>query len=198
MRPVGTGPEPETSSRQLTTDRLVIRGPGLGDVPALYNLLHGEPGRPITQHLLWDGPSEMDEVKNWCETYANNGFYQGGHHWVIALANAPTAAIGAIGVRPEGQPGRADIGYWLSKEHWGQGLMTEAVQAVAQYGFVHLNLHRLEATAYLTNPASSAVLQKAGFQLETVQRGALFKAGSWVDAKMWVLLRPDWEVQPSA
>ena len=165
----------------------------MGDATTIYKLTHGESGRNITQNLLWDGPAEFGDVESWCETYSDNGFYHGGHHWVIATLEAPATPVGAIGTRPEGQPGRADIGYWLDQQHWGQGLMTEAVRAVATYGFADLNLYRLEATAYLTNPASSAVLSKAGFRLESVQRGSLFKAGEWVDANMWVMLRPEWE-----
>lgn len=62
------------------------------------------------------------------------------------------------------------IGYELAEQFWNKGLMTEAVQAVADYCFLTLSLFRLEAWTHLENESSKNVLLKAGFQMEGVQR----------------------------
>jgi ribosomal-protein-alanine N-acetyltransferase len=61
---------------------------------------------------------------------------------------------------------RAEIGYWLARDHRGRGLMPRAIRVFADYAFHDLHLHKLTATTYPFNPASSRALEKAGFTLE--------------------------------
>lgn len=57
-----------------------------------------------------------------------------------------------------------EIGYVLSKEYWGKGLMPEAVSAVIQYLFEELSLDFLVCGYYKTNTQSKRVNEKCGFQ----------------------------------
>jgi ribosomal-protein-alanine N-acetyltransferase len=83
------------------------------------------------------------------------------------------------------------IGYELAQSYWGQGLMTEALLAVAHYGFDALELFRLEAWAQVENHASCRVLEKAGFEMEGVQRKKLVRAGVRFDLRTFARLRDD-------
>ena len=92
---------------------------------------------------------------------------------------------------------RAEIGYWLSKEHWGKGLTTEAVKAAIEYGFGTMELHRIHATSNPDNIASIKVLKKAGMQEEGLLREySDNKSRSsnrlwWTDAIMFSILRSE-------
>jgi RimJ/RimL family protein N-acetyltransferase len=70
--------------------------------------------------------------------------------------------IGACGLgrRPSGA---IELGYWISRPHWGRGLATEAGQALVGIARA-LGLARLEASHFLDNPASGRVLEKLDFQ----------------------------------
>lgn len=57
----------------------------------------------------------------------------------------------------------AELGYWVARDCWGQGIATEAGRAVLELGFEGLRLPRLGAGHYTDNPASAAVLRKLGF-----------------------------------
>ena len=57
-----------------------------------------------------------------------------------------------------------EIGYLLSREYWGRGIMSEAVGLTAQYAFETLKLSRLVAFADIENKASRRVLEKLGMQ----------------------------------
>lgn len=62
-----------------------------------------------------------------------------------------------------GQLKGREVGYVLSKDYWGQGLMPEAVKAVIQYCFEKLNFDFLLCCHYLSNHQSRRVIEKCGF-----------------------------------
>lgn len=61
---------------------------------------------------------------------------------------------------------RAEIGYELAPEFWGQGVMTEAVAAILTFGFTTMGLHSVEAQITPANIGSRRVLEKLGFVQE--------------------------------
>ena len=65
-----------------------------------------------------------------------------------------------LGRRPSGA---VELGYWISRGHWGRGFATEAGQALVGIARA-LGIARLEASHFLDNPASGRVLEKLGFQ----------------------------------
>ena len=91
------------------------------------------------------------------------------------IRNGDKELIGAIGLKPEAGPGahRAEIGYWLARPWWGQGVTTEAVRALTRYAFEELGLRRLVAQVYPWNQASIRVLEKCGFRREGYLRAHL-------------------------
>jgi RimJ/RimL family protein N-acetyltransferase len=70
--------------------------------------------------------------------------------------------VGACGLgrRPSGS---VELGYWISRPHWGRGLASEAGLALVDMARA-LGIARLEASHFLDNPASGRVLEKLGFQ----------------------------------
>ena len=70
--------------------------------------------------------------------------------------------IGSITLMLEqGQP-RAELGYILGREHWGQGYAAEAQRRTVAYAFDDLGLHRLEADTHPDNAASTRSLERLG------------------------------------
>jgi RimJ/RimL family protein N-acetyltransferase len=100
-------------------------------------------------------------------------------------------AVGGLGLRPGEDVWRrsAEIGYWLGQEHWGQGIMTEAVQAATAYAFRAFEVTRVHAGVFAWNPASARVLEKAGYELEGRLRNAVFKDGEFVDELLYGIVR---------
>jgi RimJ/RimL family protein N-acetyltransferase len=69
----------------------------------------------------------------------------------------------AGGVRVTLDKKEADIGYWLAKPYWGQGIMTSVVGAWTKYLFAHIQIDTIEARVFPFNPASAQVLLKNKF-----------------------------------
>jgi RimJ/RimL family protein N-acetyltransferase len=106
-------------------------------------------------------------------------------------------AVGGIGLVAKEDIYRcsAEIGYWLSEEHWGRGVMTEAVRAATTYGFKQFKVQRIYAGVLEWNPASMRVLEKAGFRFEARLRNAIVKEGHVMDEMIYAALRDEWSIE---
>lgn len=100
------------------------------------------------------------------------------------------AAVGGIGAIPGEDVHRicAEVGYWLGHEFWGRGIMTDAVRRYSEHLLADHGFLRLEAPVFAMNPASARVLEKAGYERESVQRRAAIKAGKIIDVWLYVRL----------
>ena len=82
-----------------------------------------------------------------------------------------------------------NLGYWMGREHAGQGLMTEAVGLVLPCVFNALGLHRIHAAFLPNNAASRRVLEKNGFREEGYAENYLQIDGRWCDHVLFGLTR---------
>lgn len=88
---------------------------------------------------------------------------------------------------------RAEVGYALGHEHWGNGYVQEALHALLDYAFGVLDLHRIEADVDPRNTASIRTLERLGFQREGYLRERWHVGGEIFDGLFYGLLRPEWE-----
>ena len=75
----------------------------------------------------------------------------------------------------------ANVGYWVDKNHVGQGLASAALENVINHCNKDLGLHRLQASTLLHNLGSQKVLRKAGFEPIGIAKKYLKIAGTWQD-----------------
>lgn len=88
---------------------------------------------------------------------------------------------------------RAEIGYELHPAYWRNGLTTEAIEAVLQFSFEKMELHRIGAVVYPENKASLNLLLKLGFTQEGLLRGYIDQNEQFHDTNVLSILRPEWE-----
>lgn len=113
--------------------------------------------------------------------------------WGIEL-KAEGCLIGTCGYcRWDQQHHHAEIGYDLWPDYWGQGLMPEALGALIRFGFVRMNLNRIEATTHTENLRSQRVLEKLGFQREGLLREYYCRDGIFNHQVLFSLLSSEWE-----
>jgi [ribosomal protein S5]-alanine N-acetyltransferase len=112
-------------------------------------------------------------------------------HFAIA---GPEGFCGGIGVVLRDDPCTAhdgEIGFWLGRPYWNQGLGTAAVRGFTAWARAAFRLHRLSARVFATNAASARVLQKCGFRLEGTLRLAARKEDRYVDLLLFGHLLQD-------
>ena len=83
----------------------------------------------------------------------------------------------------------AELGYWLGRPFWRQGIMTASVEEMCALGFAVWDIVRIYAEPYAKNAGSRGVLEKAGFTLEGVKRRSVFKNGEFLDSCIYAKLR---------
>jgi RimJ/RimL family protein N-acetyltransferase len=116
--------------------------------------------------------------------------------WGIAL-RSNDRLIGSITLFNLSFPHRrAEIGYALAREYWGQGYMNEALMALLQYTFADLELHRIEADVDPRNTASIKTVERLGFKREGILRERWQVNGEIQDAFFFGLLKDEWVGSP--
>lgn len=102
--------------------------------------------------------------------------------------------IGNCGLRLQTPGVRvADLGYEIDQRYWGAGYATEAARTLIQFGFEHLQLHRIWAYCIAENAASSRVLEKIGMAYEGRQRESEWMKNHWWDTLHYAILQHDWQ-----
>jgi ribosomal-protein-alanine N-acetyltransferase len=149
----------DTTNIILKTPRFVLRAPLLSDLNDFY------------EYCKVDGVGELagwihhSDIK--VSEMILNSFLQNKNIFAITLNNK---MIGSIGIEPKiidefsqkGLNGR-ELGYVLSKDYWGQGIMKECVDAVCDWLFNQINLDYLAIVYYKRNNQSKRVSEKCGF-----------------------------------
>jgi ribosomal-protein-alanine N-acetyltransferase len=83
------------------------------------------------------------------------------------------------------------MGYALHPDYWGKGYATEAAQAIVNFGFKHLKMHRIWATCDVKNKASEKILKKCGMKKEGRLRSHMLLHGHWRTSYLYAILETD-------
>jgi ribosomal-protein-alanine N-acetyltransferase len=149
----------------LETDRLILREIRLDDRYGIFGNFSDEE----VAKWFFDVPySEIEQADEIIQAFISE-FKEGkGLTWAIALKGSKEL-VGTCGYGEVVIGSCGEIGFDLAKEHWGKGLMSEALSAIIDYGFNILGLSKVEAHTYSTNSRAIRLLRKLGFQLEDVR-----------------------------
>ena len=154
---------PKTFPR-LETGRLILRQISADDRDGIFRNFSD----PEVAKWFFEEPySRMEQVDEIIRAFSQE-FEQGeGITWAMVL-KGNDEFVGTCGYGEVEVGSRGEIGFDLAKEHWGQGLMSEALGAIVAYGFEVLGLDRVEAHTYSANARAIRLLERLGFQFEKV------------------------------
>ena len=105
------------------------------------------------------------------------------------------SVIGGIDLRIEDPIAVGSLHYSLSRDHWNQGLITEAAQAVIDWGFTEFGLEKVYSWADVDNVGSWRVMEKIGMTREGTFRSHGVNRGVRQDFHYYGILRDEWECQ---
>ena len=106
---------------------------------------------------------------------------------------------GAIEIRGFESPVRAvSIGYWLSKDVQGRGVITRCVTALIRMAFETYDMNQVIIRVAPENTRSRAIPERLGFtQVGTERQMSMTASGDYLDLVGYSLLRPEWDEQRS-
>ncbi len=143
----------------VRTKRLSLRPGWIEDAPALAAAMGHE---AVVRNLAtapW--PYGVEHARNWLS--AERGATTPRFIVTATDIGCPVRIIGGMGIGPFGNEPH-ELGFWITPDAWGRGYATEAVRALIDTARHSLRIRRLTAGHMTDNPASGAVLRKAGFR----------------------------------
>ena len=173
----------------LETERLILRPLREDDAPAIQrHFPQWEVVRNLLSKVPWPYPADGAETntRDTLQKMAAGEMLV----WVIVLkGDAADEPVGRIDLRPDA--GDHEMrGFWLAPEHWGQGLMTEAAEAVTAHAFETLRWPWIWVTNAADNAASHRIKEKQGFELMEVTEGEFVEGRK--PREVWRLTREAW------
>jgi ribosomal-protein-alanine N-acetyltransferase len=150
----------------IETERLILREITNADRQEVY---HNFSDREVAQWFFEEPYTRIEQADEIIQAFIDEFARGEGLTWGIARKESGQRLIGTCGYGEVSLGERGEIGFDLAKEQWGQGLMSEALKAVVEYGFRALDLRRIEAHTYSNNTRATRLLERLGFQLEEVR-----------------------------
>ena len=178
---------------QVTTDRLVLRRMRASDVDDIYAYACDP---DVARYTSWAPHTSPDETRQFVRRVLDAYLEKRVASWGLEL-KAERKLIGTGGYGSwDIQNSTAEIGYVIGRPYWGQGLATEAVTAMIDFGFRRMSLNRIVIRMDPRNIGSWRVAEKCGCRFEGIARQVAYAKGSFDDLMVWAILREDWAKRP--
>lgn len=185
----------DVTAVRIETERLILRAWRETDLADFYEYARVE---GVGEMAGWSHHQSVEESRRILDSFIS------GKKTFALEWKENGKVIGSLGLEPRdaGLPeelqGR-EIGYVLSRDYWGRGLMPEAVKAVIDYCFRELSFDYLTCGHFDCNDRSRRVVEKSGFRF---LKKVVTSTARGVDepGKLYVLYNPmkhaDKEKQP--
>ncbi|MFS0862768.1 GNAT family N-acetyltransferase [Fredinandcohnia sp. 179-A 10B2 NHS] len=146
----------------------------------------------LRKWLLWvDKRKSPDDftpiIPIWLNYYADNNGFDAGIRYDSKL-------VGMIGLHYIDWKNKStSIGYFLSEEAQGRGIITQSIEALLGYLFNELRLNRVQIQVAAGNVKSRAIPERMGFRAENIIREGQWLYDHYEDLVTYSLLATEWE-----
>lgn len=175
----------------IETPRLRLRKLTLKDAENMFSYCSNE---EVAKYVTWDRHETIDNTIDFImfvlEQYQSKKIAP----WAIEVKET-NEMVGTIDfVSWSTHHHHAEIGYALSQQYWGKGMIPEAATALLTFGFENMNLERIEARCFVENTASAKVMEKIGMTREGTMKKKMFTKGKFWDVNCYAILREDFYI----
>jgi 8-oxo-dGTP diphosphatase len=154
-------PDSALTFAPLETERFLLRPLRATDAAELHRLVNDwEVAKTLSRVPF---PYPRDLADEWIASTAERILDGEAYHLAIAR-RADDVLVGCVGLTRDREDRSAELGYWVGRRHWGQGIAPEVAGRLARWALANLDLDRIVASALLDNARSAAVLKRIGFR----------------------------------
>ena len=177
----------------IETPRLILRKLRREDVSLYYARLWSQ--EAVARYMLWQPHKTIEESAASIEKVLRR--YETGESCRFCIALKETdELIGIIDLlRFDEAEKSCSFAYMLGADFWGKGYGTEAVKAVFGFAFDVLGVEQIKADHFSANPASGAVMRKAGMVWQRTLPRQYEKNGRAFDAEEYRITKHQWNMQ---
>jgi RimJ/RimL family protein N-acetyltransferase len=147
----------EAPPPRIETDRLVLRPPGPDDVAAIFTGIADFEVVRMLGRAPW--PYRREDAEAFVASIPGR---DPSTERPLSIVHRTHGLIGGCGFHASDGAPFVELGYWLARNHWGQGYATEAAVAALAWARVGWGKRVVCAAHFMENPASGRVLVKAG------------------------------------
>lgn len=166
----------------LETERLILRRLDINDAVTVFTLRSSP---EIMKYIPVPLTQTIEEAETYIHSIDKRMEEKECVNWAITLKEN-NVMIGNIGFyRMKLEHYRSEAGYSTLPEFNGKGYVTEALQAIINYGFSTMKLHSIEALVDPDNIGSIKVLEKCGFEKEGHIKENWFFNGTFLDTVIY-------------
>ena len=140
--------------RTLETKRLILHAWRLEDAEAMFSYARGEKVGPRAGWKPHENVAESESIIRM--------FRKEDETWALVLREE-VRPIGSVGLHKTREENVRELGYVLSEEYWGRGIMPEAAEAALRFAFEELGLSKVTVGHIPFNMQSKRVIEKLGF-----------------------------------
>ncbi len=175
-----------TEVPQLETDRLWLRPIRRDDAEDIFEYT----SRPeVSRFTSWETHASLDDTLAYIEQ-AGESRPEGQYTWSL-VDKESGKVVGNLNVTADRAHRRASLGYQLSPDYQGRGLMTEAAGAAVDFAFDRLGANRVEAVCSVKNGPSRKVMERLGMRREGTLRDYMTVKGKPLTVHMYSIVRAD-------
>lgn len=145
--------------QEIAGGSIRLRGLRLDDAPRILALLR-EP--EVSRFFLWEPPHDLAEAEQYVLGFQQEVELQWAYHFAIVRAAANELAGVANLYHVDLRAGEAEIGIWLGRDYWGQGMQQEVSGLLLRLGFEGLRLRRVLFQVAAGNTRAQAAFRKLG------------------------------------
>lgn len=176
-------------TNKLETERLVLRRFTIDDTEDMYNNWSSD--EEVFKYLRGKRHNSLEEAREALRKRIINYDDKSVYYWAITL-KSEDIPIGVIALMVEEEYDLCGcIAYTLSRAYWGEGIVSEALSRVIEYGFKEVNFRRIEAYHSINNIGSGRVMQKCGMKFEGRMRKKYKSHVGYEDSDLYAILKED-------
>jgi RimJ/RimL family protein N-acetyltransferase len=184
---------------QDTTDSSYFQNPFV-----IGERLYLRPLEPAQDNHLYATWRNNEDIRRWFSVYPSSdtrgkerleNLYKDFHHILLGVVlKSDNTLIGLVGLKDVNVLNQSAEFYVIIGDPaaWGKGYGTEATKLMIHYGFMELNLNRIQTQDMDENVGGWRADEKAGFKYEGTLREAIPRFGKFHDVRVYSLLRREY------
>jgi ribosomal-protein-alanine N-acetyltransferase len=145
--------------------------------------------------MAWAAHKDLEETREWVATQVAARAAGTDLTWALVHEAKPIGVVTLGGIKwtfRAWRLDRAELGYWMGRPFWGQGLMAEAATAATRWGFETLGLHKITIGCIEGNAASKKIIERIGYRYLCKMEDDVWRDGRWWSHLRYEMTASEW------